>query len=261
VNDHRGVFEEADGGMIFLDEVGELSLSAQAMLLRVLSEGEIVPVGATLPRRVDVRVIAATSRDLATMVEEGDFRSDLYFRLRCLQIRVPPVRDRGEDWDLIASHFLCELSQRTSLRKELSLTAREELLGYPWPGNVREIRSVVETGFHLSVNEVIEPADFAESLEKLARTMQIHRVPVLPAAEDRLTRMTKGGEDFWRVVHRPFLDRQMGREEVRALIGRGLDMTRGSYKRLLPLFNIRAEDYLRFMDFLRHQRLKPESAP
>ncbi|MBP6667945.1 MAG: sigma 54-interacting transcriptional regulator [Gemmatimonadales bacterium] len=259
VADHRGIFEEADGGVVFLDEIGELSAQAQAMLLRALSEGEIMPVGATRPKRVNVRVIAATSRDLSVMIEQGTFRPDLYYRLRHLRICVPPVRARGADWGLITQHFLSEQRDQNEIDKRFSLRAQDLLAAYHWPGNVREIRSVVDTGFHMSDKTIIEPSDFAEALERVTSVAEFSRALAATEVAVRFERMVGGGETFWEVVHRPYLDRQISRDDARAIVSRGLDQTRGSFKRLLPLFHIRPEEYLRFMDFLRHQRLKPES--
>jgi transcriptional regulator with GAF, ATPase, and Fis domain len=261
IADHRGMFEEADGGVLFLDEVGELSLPAQAMLLRVLGDGEIVPVGGTQARSIDVRVLAATSRDLLPMVEAGTFRPDLYYRLRYLHVAVPPVRDRGNDWELIAGYYLELLARKRGLEKRFSDEAKSLMRSYEWPGNVREVKSVVDTGFHLSSGTMIEARDFAEQLESVARARQLRAVPLTrvgPVGIDPLSRMIDGGETFWVVVHQPYLARELSRTEARFVVERGLDRTRGSYKRLLRLFNVAADDYLKFMDFLRHQRLKPE---
>jgi transcriptional regulator with GAF, ATPase, and Fis domain len=272
IADHRGLFEEADGGVVFLDEVGELSVPAQAMLLRALSEGEIVPVGSSHAKQVDVRVIAATSRDLKPMVEAGKFRADLYYRLRYLHVHVPAVRERGDDWQLIAGYYLNRLSVQRATRKSFSADALKVMEDYHWPGNVRELKSIVDMGFHLSAGDVIDSCDFAHELEVISRQEQMRRIPLLvdgrpggaPVAvavpddeTDPLVRMSRG-ESFWDVVHRPFMDREMSRVEARAVIARGLDRTRGSYKRLLGLFSVPQDDYLKFMDFLRHQKLKPE---
>jgi DNA-binding NtrC family response regulator len=242
---------------VFLDEVAELSLATQAMLLRVLSEGELVPVGDTRPRRVDVRVVAATSVDLHAMVREGRFRRDLYFRLSALQVRVPAVRERGADWELIRDYYLGQLGAARQHPKRFSRESIALLSRYDWPGNVRELKGLVDTGFHLSDGETIEPRHFVESLEAAARLDQLGRVPLVDAQGDRYDRLTRGEGDFWSLVHHPYLERDLSRAEVRALVERGLSATQGSYKKLLRLWSMADEDYLRFMDFLRHQRLKP----
>lgn len=257
VADHKGLFEEGDGGVIFLDEVGELTLPAQAMLLRALGEGEIMPVGSTRAKHVNVRVVAATSRDLKPMVESGRFRPDLYYRLRYLHVVVPPVRDRGDDWELIAEHYLRRLCARGPSRKSFSAEARRTLREYHWPGNVREVRSIVDAGFHLSRAESIESRDFAEHLEQAARCSQLGRVPTVGRVADLVARMTGGRESFWDVVHAPFMTRDLSRAEAREIVLQGLTATRGSYKRLVALFGMAEDDYLKFMDFLRHQKLKP----
>ncbi|HEY9516189.1 MAG TPA: sigma 54-interacting transcriptional regulator [Gemmatimonadaceae bacterium] len=257
VSDHRGIFEEADGGVVFLDEIGELCAPAQAMLLRLLSEGDIRPVGASHAKHVNVRVVAATNRDLRAMIASGTFHADLYYRLRYLQVHVPPVRERGDDWELIADYHLKRLGTRGTVMKSFSREARTLLGEYPWPGNVRELVSVVDTGFHLSDGPIIEPSDFTEQLEDVAREEQLGRIPLSREPADLMSRMTTGGETFWDAVYRPFMDRELSRADVRDLVGQGLIRTRGSYKKLLGTFRIAETDYLRFMDFLRHQRLKP----
>jgi transcriptional regulator with GAF, ATPase, and Fis domain len=260
IADHRGVFEVADGGTVFLDEIGELAAPAQAMLLRALSEGEVVSVGDTRVRHIDIRVIAATSRDLRTMVDAGTFRADLYYRLRYLHIRVPPVRERGDDWELLAAYCLHEHTHRYRKRKSFSTAATDLLRRYDWPGNVREVKAVVDTACSVSGDDVIEPLDFAEELESYARQAQMRLVPLLSGPDAILDRMVSGEDTFWQLVHRPFLEREMSRSEARAIIASGLARTGGNYKRLLELFRVTPADYLKFMDFLRHQRLKPQAA-
>jgi transcriptional regulator with GAF, ATPase, and Fis domain len=269
VTDHRGIFQDAVGGVVFLDEIGELSTTAQSMLLRVLGEGEIVPVGHTRSIHVDVRVVAATSRTLETMIAQGHFRRDLYYRLRHFQLRIPPLRERGRDWELLLNYYLGKLIAETSSHKRFSDEALELLGSYHWPGNVRELKGMVETAYHLSGERVIETHDFVDALE-----LDVPQVPgpdrgsrTDPPAfsrpdrfdvPGRLERLMRNGQSFWDVVRTPFLAREISRQDVRSLVARGLAETQGSYKEMLPLFGLEPTEYLRFMDFLRHHKLKPE---
>ena len=141
----EGVFEYAAGGTLFLDEIGDMPLSMQSKLLRVLESGEVVRVGSNEPRTVDVRLVAATHRDLDAMVKEGTFRQDLYFRIKGVEIRLPPVRERREDIPLLARHWIVELNRRNG-RNVAGLTeeAARRLMAYEWPGNVRQLLRVVE---------------------------------------------------------------------------------------------------------------------
>jgi transcriptional regulator with GAF, ATPase, and Fis domain len=259
IRDHVGLFESASTGIVFLDEVAELPLHAQAMLLRALSEGEVVPIGETVPRRVDVRVIAATSMDMGSLVRNGRFRRDLYYRLRGMHLEVPPVRERGRDWELIADYYLRNLEAARARQKRFSAESREVLSRYAWPGNIRELKALVDSGFHLSEGELIEPRHFLESLEQAARLEQLETIPLLDAGAECYDRMTRGEGNFWELVYRPYLERELSRSQVRAVLARGLAATLGSYKRLLQLFGIAPEEYPRFMDFLRHHKLKPSA--
>ena len=144
--DHIGWFEQAHTGTLFLDEIGELTLDGQAKLLRILEGHPFLPVGATKEVKVDVRVIAATNRDLAEFVREKKFREDLFYRLSVFELNVPPLRDRGDDLNRLIDHFLDHFrlqNARSSL--ELSDEARQQLCEYPWPGNVRQLRNVIDS--------------------------------------------------------------------------------------------------------------------
>lgn len=155
-----GKFELADGGTIFLDEIGDMSFDAQVSLLRVLQEGEVTRVGAKNSRQVDVRIIAATHRNLSQAVAEGAFREDLYYRLNVLNLTVPPLRMRREDIPLLARHFLARCAR--SLRKSVqgfSPEAMALLSAYGWPGNVRELENSIERATNLAMGELIEPLD------------------------------------------------------------------------------------------------------
>ena len=172
---------------------------------------------------------------------------------------IPPIRARGSDWQLLLAHYLAALNTRQARPKQFSAAALARLGAYGGPGNARELRALVETGFHSSDTDVIEPVHFLEALEDASREAQLRQVPVTPAAGGAcFERMARGETTFWDAVYRPFLDRELNRAEVQDVLARGLAWTHGSYKGLLPVFGVAASDYLRVMDFLRHHRLKPE---
>lgn len=157
-----GKFEEAEGGSIFLDEIGEMDLSLQAKLLRVLQEREVTRIGANLTIKLDVRIIAATHKDLAEEVKAGKFREDLYYRLLGLPIHLPPLRDRGNDVLLIAKHFLDNFAQENQLHKfKISPEAQEKIMQYPFPGNIRELKSIVELAAVMAEDQEIRPQDIS----------------------------------------------------------------------------------------------------
>ncbi|MGE4268182.1 MAG: sigma 54-interacting transcriptional regulator [Deferribacterales bacterium] len=177
--DHKGLFEEADPGTVFLDEIGEMSLSMQVKLLRVLQEMEIRRVGESHSRHIDVRIIAATNKKLADEVEKGNFRRDLYYRLKVIEITIPPLRDRKEDILPLAYLFL----KRTSCKLKKNVTgisslAANCLLHYSWPGNVRELQNIIERSV------VVTPTNFVES-ESLPN--DIREFPNVPTGENEIT--------------------------------------------------------------------------
>ena len=139
-----GKFEQAQGGTLFLDEIGDMPMEAQTRLLRVLQSGEVTTVGGSKPVRVDVRIIAATNKDLPALIEEQRFRQDLYYRLNVVPIALPPLRERREDVILLARHFLDRAAQDGLPRKALSDEAAQLLMAYHWPGNVRELQNVMQ---------------------------------------------------------------------------------------------------------------------
>lgn len=158
VSTHSGLIEAADGGTLFLDEIGELPLEAQARLLRVLQEGEIRKVGSVKPMKVDIRLIAATHRDLKTLTRNGQFREDLFYRLYIMEIAMPALRDRGQDIIDLAEQFLIRNCERMSLPKmHFNDQARNTLAAYSWPGNVRELENAVERAVILCDHDEIGP--------------------------------------------------------------------------------------------------------
>lgn len=145
VKDKKGLFEISDGGTFFLDEIGDTSPSMQVKLLRVIQEGTFIPVGATEPRKVDVRILAATNKDLKDMVEKGTFREDLYYRINVINITVPPLRERKEDIPLLTEAFLKRCAEEKSIKPRiLTKRALEKIFDYPWPGNIRELENEME---------------------------------------------------------------------------------------------------------------------
>jgi len=178
----RGLLEQADEGTVFLDEIGEMAPTLQAKLLRFLEEKAFRRVGGTGDVRVDVRVIAATNRELEAAVREGRFREDLYYRLNVLRVEVPPVRARGCDVSLLAQHFV-ESYSREFNRPVRGLSRRmEEALGaYHWPGNVRELRNLVERAVLLSDHDYLEPSDFETLQAARGKAASGHGGFALPA--------------------------------------------------------------------------------
>ncbi len=159
----RGVFEEASGGTLFLDEIGDVGMKVQSQLLRVLQEGEIRRVGESVPVKVDVRVVAATNKDLKARVAEGLFREDLLYRLDVVHLHLPPLRERREDVPALVEHFAGRHA-RGGVRPVVTPEAMTRLTGYDWPGNVRQLENVVARALALNVTGVLGPQDFPEPI-------------------------------------------------------------------------------------------------
>jgi Nif-specific regulatory protein len=165
ISQKKGKLEIANGGTVFLDEIGELPTSLQAKLLRVLQDREFDRVGGTRPIPVDIRVIAATNRDLAEEIKKGTFREDLYHRLNVVALTLPPLRDRREDIALLASYFVTKYSEQVKRRVVgLSPEAVKLLESYDWPGNVRELENTIERAVVLGSTDLILPEDLPETL-------------------------------------------------------------------------------------------------
>jgi transcriptional regulator with GAF, ATPase, and Fis domain len=250
VGEHRGVFETADHGYIFLDEVGELSPATQKMLLRVIDQKEIRPVGSLKSKYIDIRVISATNSDLENLIETRQFREDLFYRLSCLQLHIPPLRQRREDIVLLLYYYLNKLNERYGIEKQFSGEVIENLKQYSFPGNVRELINIVETGFRVCRKRTIKFEDIKNKLRK--RKPNSHLSPGISAYYQR---MADKGESFWEVVRPAFLNRDLNRSEVQSIIQEGFKEA-GCYKRLLKIFNIPERDYKKFLNFLQTHQLK-----
>ncbi|MBI4699796.1 MAG: sigma-54-dependent Fis family transcriptional regulator [Deltaproteobacteria bacterium] len=215
VSDRVGLFEQANHGLLFLDEIGELPFALQVKLLRVLQEETIRRVGDDKDVHVDVRIAAATHRDLAAEVEAGRFREDLYYRINVLHIAVPPLRERSEDVGLLIDHFIARNNARLGTQvRGLSPEARRQLMGYSWPGNVRELENVIERAMVLADTEVLGEADLPERIRQARDPVRLQ----LSSAELSIKKST-------RVI-----------EEV--LIRRSLQQTRGNRTRAAQLLEI-----------------------
>ncbi|NOZ56751.1 MAG: sigma-54-dependent Fis family transcriptional regulator, partial [Calditrichaeota bacterium] len=174
----KGLFEEATGGTLFLDEIGEMSPALQVKLLRALQEREIRRVGGNRVRKIDVRLIAATNRDLQRLVREGRFRQDLYYRLNVMRLRIPPLRERPEDIPVLADHFLRKANQKLGKHvREISPQAMALLLRYRWPGNVRELENAIEHAVVLAVGHSILPEDLPQEIRTSATPAETTAAP------------------------------------------------------------------------------------
>ncbi len=196
VADKKGLFEEAHGGTIFLDEIGDLSLPLQAKLLRVLQDKQIRPVGDSQLKQIDVRIVAATHRDLKIMVKDGKFREDLFYRLNVLPVLVPPLRDRTQDIPVLVEAFITKYSAQNNSRvRGLTAEAMAALMGHPWPGNVRELENLVERAVVLCPNEMIDKKDIMGTVVEEAK-QDIEQLftdtPTLEAIEERYIKLILG---------------------------------------------------------------------
>jgi transcriptional regulator with PAS, ATPase and Fis domain len=244
--DRAGKLQMAHGGTLLLDEVGEMSLRMQALLLRFLENGEVQTIGDSQARTLDVRIVAATNRNLAERVAAGEFREDLLYRLRVIQIAVPPLRERPDDIPALIEHFL----RRAPRPMTCGPDAEQALLRYKWPGNIRELQNVIEQAIWLASGNTITCADLPETLRSAGASMVPTRERRRQISEDLFQALVQGHYSFWDHVHPLFLDRDLTRHDIRELVARGLSTTKGNYRALLKLFGMDAGDYYRFHNFL-----------
>jgi two-component system nitrogen regulation response regulator NtrX len=225
IADRAGKFEQADGGTLFLDEVGDMSLAAQAKVLRVLQDGDVTRIGGTKPRKVDVRVIAATNKKLEEEIAAGRFREDLYYRLNVVPIHVPPLRERREDIPLLVEHFLSQFARNDGVApRSIDAAAIERLTAFDWPGNVRELRNTIERLLILAPGPRVTAAD----VERLTGA-RASATGGLGGLED-----SKTFEDFKLAAERAFLAVKLRQHDWNvAETARALDMPRSNlYKKI-----------------------------
>lgn len=252
--DKIGRFQLAHRGTVFLDELGDTSLRMQALLLRFLESGEICPVGSDqITATVDVRLIAATNRPLDALVSSGQFREDLLYRVKVVHLHVPPLREHLED----LPQLIDQLVSRDRRRLQFTPQAIKYLQGYHWPGNVRELRNVIEQVTWTAAGDRVD-------LDELRQIVRLG--PERTASGERSCQMANalfeelrsGHVTFWGDVYTRFLSRDMTREDLRALVRRGLEHSGGNYRAMLPLFGIEATDYKRFLNFLAAHDCAPD---
>jgi transcriptional regulator with PAS, ATPase and Fis domain len=252
--DRLGLLEMAHQGTIFLDEIGEMSLRMQALLLRFLENGEIQRVGADrVQSRVDVRVIAATNRNLLERITAKDFREDLYYRLNVIHITIPPLRARREDIPVFLEYFLRSYAERHGVRPpELAPDSLAHLVAYDWPGNVRELKNVAERLIVRSRTGLITLTDLPQEIQQWGRLpTALPPIAGTSTADELFERLVTNRESFWSVIYPAFMSRDLTRADLRAVLRRGLQQTGGNYKMLVQLFNMPSTDYKRFLNFLR----------
>ena len=268
--DRTGLLEHAHGGTLFLDELGEMSLRMQATLLRFLETGEVQRVGAAAgTTRCDVRVIAATNRDLRQRIAEGAFREDLFYRLNVIQIHVPPLRDRGDDIMLLVNHFLAEAAMTHGLAQPtVTPDAAQLLVAHAWPGNVRELRNVAERLVLQDDARAITPDDLPAEILGIPRRCRpstdadrpgTRRRDGAPAVDARarvaaLFHRLVAGDESWGFVQQMYRSRELTRDDLAGLVDLGLRETRGSYRQLLTLLGLAPSEYKRFHAFLYQAR-------
>ena len=260
--DKPGLLEMAPNGTVFLDEVGEMSTRMQVVLLRFLETGEIQRIGADRSHtRVNVRLITATNRDLQAQINAGAFREDLYFRLNVIRIVIPPLRERVEDIPLLVNYYLQSYSQMHKVPVlSVAPDAMAALAGYRWPGNIRELKNVVERVVLKSAGQMIRYQDLPSDVVRAAGTSSTTvaaasdapaTTPAATQADELAALMLKQGEPFWSAVYPVFMSRDITRADLRRIIHVGLENTNGNYRLLVQLFNMPASDYKRFLSFLR----------
>jgi DNA-binding NtrC family response regulator len=260
--DKPGLLEMAPNGTVFLDEVGEMSVRMQVVLLRFLETGEIQRLGADRSHtRVNIRLITATNRDLLGQITNGNFREDLYFRLNVIRISIPPLRERAADIPLLVDHFLHAYGRQHQIAPpEMTPAAMEALVAHRWPGNIRELKNVIERVVLRSEGTAIRLSDLPQDItggtkergggsraEPVADAKAVRR----PIAEELAARMIEHGESFWTVVYPLFMSRDLTREDMRRIVRIGLEKTSGNYRLLTRQFGMTDDDYKRFLGFLR----------
>lgn len=234
-----GLFEVADGGTVFLDEIGNISLSIQAKLLRVLQEREFTPVGGTKAKKVDIRLIAATNKDLEKMIKEETFREDLFYRLNIVPIYLPPLRERQEDIPVLATHFLKKYAEEMGKTiKGFSPEAMEKLMRHPWPGNVRELENVIERTVVMIDDDMVRVEHLILPGQQNKEVLENH----VPLTSEELKEIKKQvREKAVEEIERAFVLNALERHQWNVTrAAEEVGMLRPNFQALMRKYNIRA---------------------
>ena len=246
--DKIGLFQLAHRGTVFLDEVGEMSLRMQALLLRFLENGEVKPVGSdAVSAKVDVRVIAATNRNLPDLVQRGQFREDLMYRIMVVHLEVPPLRNRRDDIRALVSHII----ERSALPLDLSEEALQVIERHHWPGNVRELQNIIEQLAWLHGGARLEVKDLPPALVgSAAGNVVLSRERRKRIGDHLYEGLVTGSCSFWEHVYPMFINRDITRADITTMVRQALIETSGNYRAVLQLLGMPQSDYKRFLNFL-----------
>jgi transcriptional regulator with PAS, ATPase and Fis domain len=259
--DKPGKLEMADNGTILLDEIGEMTLRMQGLLLRFLETGEIQKVGAErVAKAANVRVMAATNRNLQDLIAQGQFREDLFYRINVIHLVVPPLRERREDIPLLVDFFLNRFIHQNgssngggshTVVRSIAPEAMATLSEYAWPGNVRQVENVIERLVVTGRREVVQIEDLPHEVRAPGQHSRNGRDRRTSVADELFKKLVEEHESFWKTVYPLYMNREITKTNVRDLVHRGLEEARGNYKIVLRLFNMDASEYKRFLNFLR----------
>jgi DNA-binding NtrC family response regulator len=249
--DKEGLVEKADGGTLFIDEISEVPIGIQAKLMRFIDTQRYRIVGTTTERKANVRIIAASNKDLREAISKGEFRQDLYFRLQAFEILIPPLRHRREDvMELVNSHL------HLLKGKSPGSGFWECLQKYDWPGNVRELQNIIKRA-GISCNDPITGPELQSIIKQGCFLLpEYSKTNHKKHIDDIWYQLISSESDFWTAVKKPFLARDLNRTEVKEIIHRGLTLANGKYKDLIKIFNLNDKDYHKFMTFLRDNKLR-----
>jgi transcriptional regulator with PAS, ATPase and Fis domain len=246
-SDKKGMIQEAEGGTLLIDEITEIPISIQTKLLRFVDTNKYTVLGDPGEKTANVRIIAATNKDIAKAIENYKFRDDLYYRLNVLEIELPPLRERKQD---IKSLILEKMEYLKG--KKIGKGFWEAFHQYDWPGNIRELITILKR-VGVYNKDTIDGLDIQQLINNSSLKKEYHEIY---DKTNTIWNEIKSGSSFWEVVKEPFLDREIKRAEVKEIIEMGLRETRGKYKGLLKLFNLNEDEYKNFMRFLYYNRLK-----